>query len=42
LKPPSPLRVRIGRFWCVCWSQWWRWFQRLLFRGAQWWWGFHT
>ena len=36
LKPPSPLRVRNGRFWCVFRLHWCCWFQRLLFRGAHW------
>ena len=28
LKPPSPLRVRNGLFWCSFWAQWCCWFQR--------------
>ena len=42
LKPLSPLRVRHGCLWCVFRLQWCCWFQWLLFRGAQWWWGFHA
>ena len=36
LKPLSPLWARNGRFWCSFRLQWCCWFQRLLFRGAQW------
>ena len=36
LKPPSPLRVRNGRFWCSFRVQWRCRFQRCLVGGEQW------
>ena len=36
LKPPSPLRVRNGRFWCSFRMQWRCRFQRSLVGGVQW------
>ena len=40
LKPPSPLRVRDGCFWCSFRVQRCRWFQGFLVGGEQWCWWF--